>query len=243
MIQVKTFYAHNDLRNFSYLMLDDQSGDAWVIDPYEAGPLIDYIKKNSLVLKGILNTHQHFDHIRGNEALHTTFKAPITRLKGSEKLMIGGSPLLILDSPGHTMDHQVFVWQMTHQPWALFAGDTLFNAGVGNCKNGGNVESLYQTVEKLLQKLPEDTLLYPGHDYLIRNLEFALTLEKENKEIAHYLTRAQDEDPINRTLTTLAEEKLINPFMRLDSEELREMLDESDEMDLFKKIRSLRDKW
>lgn len=69
MIFVKTFYAQNDLRNFSYLIGDDQTGDCWIIDPYEARPMIDYIKKSSMNLNGILNTHQHFDHIRGNAEL------------------------------------------------------------------------------------------------------------------------------------------------------------------------------
>jgi hydroxyacylglutathione hydrolase len=181
MIQVKMFYAFNDLRNYSYLIHDDQTGDAWVIDPYEAQPIIDYIKKSHLVLKGILNTHQHFDHIRGNAPLLEAFTTVVQKLPSGGKISLSSKHALeTLDTPGHTMDHQVFIWQIENQPKALFSGDTLFNAGVGNCKNGGDVDMLFDTTQKLLQNLPPETLLYPGHDYVQRNLEFALSCDPDN---------------------------------------------------------------
>ncbi len=77
MIQVKIFYGKNDLRNFSYLVLDKKTGNSWVIDPYDEKPIVDYIKKESLTLAGILNTHQHWDHIRGNSALQSLFNCPV----------------------------------------------------------------------------------------------------------------------------------------------------------------------
>ena len=135
MVLVKSFYAHNSLRNFSYLVLDDKSGEAWVIDPFEANPLIDYIKKNGLVLRGILNTHQHWDHVQGNAELAKTFQAPVRHLRHSESVQLSESySLETMDTPGHTLDHQVFIWKEGATPRALFSGDTLFNSGVGNCK-------------------------------------------------------------------------------------------------------------
>lgn len=253
MIQVKSFFGFNDLRNYSYLILDTDSGESWVIDPYEAGPIIDYIKKNSLVLKGILNTHLHFDHIRGNEPLQKEFGSPITKLKSSETLNLGGSnQLKTLDAPGHTMDHQVFVWRKGEKSTALFAGDTLFNAGVGNCKNGGDVNELYQTVRMLFSSLPGETLLYPGHDYLERNLQFSKMVEPENQNVSELLRRVKDENIEDRKPFTLNEERLINPFIRLDSEEIRDNLkiqtnslvnEDGLKRELFKTIRGLRDKW
>lgn len=253
MVQVKKFYAFNDLRNYSYLILDDQSGDCWVIDPYEADPMIDYIKKESMNLRAILNTHQHFDHIRGNEPLSKEFGSPIRKLRASENLELGGEfALQTIDSPGHTMDHQVFVWKQKQKAVALFSGDTLFNAGVGNCRNGGNVESLYSTVEMLIKSLPAETLLYPGHDYLERNLLFAKTLEPENKIIDEQLKKARAEAPEARQELRLGEEMGYNPFFRLDSEELQKNLKgsgnsledaEINRRNLFKQIRKLRDQW
>lgn len=252
MIQVKTFYAHNDLRNFSYLIFDDQSSESWIIDPYEASGMINHIKKNHLQLRGIFNTHQHFDHIRGNSALVEAFAVKVWQLSCGETVQLSQShELETLDTPGHTPDHQVFFLTKNKKKEALFSGDTLFNAGVGNCKNGGDISDLYRTTMRL-RELEEDVTLYPGHDYLKRNLEFAQTLEPENQEIQACLKEASFEDAENRRPRSLGEELKVNPFFRLDSQEIRQILksntnslehEDSLERDLFTKIRSLRDKW
>jgi len=245
MILVKTFYAYNDLRNYSYLILDDKSGESWVIDPYEANPMIDYIKKNGLVLKGILNTHQHHDHIRGNAPLIEAFHAPVKKLMDAESIRLSDSySLESLDTPGHTMDHQVFIWKEKEKPLALFSGDTLFNSGVGNCRNGGDVNYLYKTTGELM-KLPASTLLYPGHDYRKRNLEFALSVEPENKIIKDKLAELSGHPTEDMAPVTLGEEKKVNPFLRLESDEIRQtvMKPDTNEKELFIQLRSLRDKW
>lgn len=253
MIQIKTFYAHNELRNFSYLIFDNASGKAWAIDPYDATPFIEYIKRNSLSLQGILNTHQHFDHIRGNAPLNKTFGSPIKKVINSEMILLDERhELEVLDTPGHTMDHQVFILKGQNSAPALFSGDTLFNAGVGNCGRGGDVNTLYETTRSLLQKLPDNTLLYPGHDYIQNNLSFAKTIEPENGEILNLLTQVKEQDVEDRRPVTLGVERKVNPFLRLDSAELRESfakdlntLEDKDnfERNLFRKIRSLRDNW
>ena len=84
-----------------------------------------------------------------------------------------------LDTPGHTMSH-VCLLSHTDQP-ALFCGDTLFNAGAGNCHNGGHPAELYKTFAEQLAKLPQSTLIYPGHDYIENNLRFTLDREPDNE--------------------------------------------------------------
>ncbi len=253
MIQVKTFYAHNELRNFSYAIYDDTTGDTWVIDPYEAQPVIDFIKQEGLYLKGILNTHQHFDHTRGNFPLQKIFSAPVKKLNNSDKIRLNEKhELETLDTPGHTFDHQAFIWKENGRPLAVFSGDALFNAGVGNCKNGGKVEILFETTQKLIHLLPEETVLYPGHDYVLRNLEFAKRCEPSNKDVESWLLRLDREVTEQGVFWSLKEEKKVNPFLRLDSQEIRQIVLDTphsiaDERQLderlFFKLRGLRDSW
>ena len=159
-----------------------------------------------------------------------TFNAPVKKLMSGETIELDEkSSLDVIDSPGHTMDHQVFIWRSAGTAPVLYSGDTLFNAGVGNCKGGGNVDDLYETVKSLTTSLPLDTILQPGHDYLKRNLEFVLNVDPENKRAQERLKMLQ-EDPLMRSPLTLAEEQELNPFLKADREQ-------------FIKLRSLRDKW
>src|SRR5262247_609524 len=100
---------------------------------------------------------------------------------------------------------------------ATFSGDTLFNAGAGNCHNGGHPQQLYETFSQQLTRLPETTRVYPGHDYLANNLRFTLDREPDNAQAANVLARYGAHDPANAHVTTLAEEKEINTFFRLRS--------------------------
>ena len=134
---------------------------------------------------------------------------------------------------------------------ALFSGDTLFNAGAGNCHNGGHPEELYETFSQQLDRLGEDTLLYPGHDYLINNLAFTLDREPDNSEALEMLEKYRDQDPDAALVTTLAQEREINTFFRLQSpsviarlaEEFPEIGDNPDPKAVFLKLRELRNAW
>jgi hydroxyacylglutathione hydrolase len=251
MIQVKIFYANNDLRNFSYLIIDKKTGHSWVIDPYDEKPIVDYIKKESLALTGILNTHQHWDHIRGNSGLQGLFNCPILTRKDNQIQLDNHQLIKFVDTPGHTSDHIAFYWQKGHDVLGLFSGDTLFNSGVGNCKGGGSVSALFETTNRL-KKLPDNVILYPGHDYVLKNLLFAKSCEPENKEIDEALKMVHDADTEQGLAWTLGQEKKVNPFFRLNSAEIQEkvldgelLLDSeaSIERDLFTKLRFLRDNW
>ncbi|UUZ74108.1 hypothetical protein LP415_11560 [Polaromonas sp. P1(28)-8] len=114
----------------------------------------------------------------------------------------------------------------TEQP-ALFSGDTLFNAGAGNVHNGGDVNALYATFAEQLARLPDNTLVYPGHDYIENNLKFTLAREPDNAAAKALLPSVTDHEPAKSAVTTLAQEKLINTFLRLNSPSLIAKLRES----------------
>lgn len=252
MVLIKAFYAYNSLRNFSYVISDVSTGNTWIVDPYESSVLVDYIKKNGFVLKGILNTHQHDDHIRGNDGLIDLFNAPVKAFSNYQSIDLGHQSFLeILDTPGHTLDHQVFVWKKDGLSHSLFSGDSLFNAGVGNCHGGGDVLKLYEST-CLLNKLADYTLLHPGHDYRKRNLEFAQSVEPENRWIIEKLKELKDFNSELLPPVTLGEEKLVNPFLRLGSQEIRQNVlvkkmglseQEVSDRELFIHLRKLRDQW
>jgi hydroxyacylglutathione hydrolase len=134
---------------------------------------------------------------------------------------------------------------------ALFCGDTLFNAGAGNCHGGGHPAELYHTFATQLAKLPDETLIYPGHDYIANNLEFTLDREPDNARAPELLGEVEDQDPNQALVSTLGLEKEINTFFRLHSpsviarlrEAFPDLPDEPDEKTVFLKLRELRNSW
>ena len=155
-----------------------------------------------------------------------------------------------MDTPGHTMSH-VCLLSKTDQP-ALFSGDTLFNAGAGNCHGGGHPEELYETFVKQLAELPDDTQIYPGHDYITNNLAFTLDREPDNAAAADLLADLEtSHDPGRAMVTTLAQEKDFNTFFRLTSasviqtlrESFSDLPDDPSPKEVFLKLRELRNSW
>ncbi len=154
-----------------------------------------------------------------------------------------------MDTPGHAMCH--ICLRSRSDMRALFCGDTLFNAGAGNCHNGGHPEELYATFVGQLAKLPEDTRIYPGHDYIENNLKFTLNREPDNAAAHALLAKVAGHDPATSVITTLAEEKRVNTFFRLTSPSVIARLrgsfpdlpEEPDAKTVFLKLRELRNKW
>jgi hydroxyacylglutathione hydrolase len=154
-----------------------------------------------------------------------------------------------MDTPGHTMCH-VCLRSHTDQP-ALFCGDTLFNAGAGNCHNGGHPAELYKTFDEQLAKLPQSTLIYPGHDYIENNLRFTLDREPDNKSAREMLDKLEGQDPNSAYVSTLEVEGKINTFFRLTSptviarlrESFPELPEKPDQRTVFLKLRELRNSW
>jgi hydroxyacylglutathione hydrolase len=261
---VKQIWTGNSYRNFNYLIACAETGEALAVDPLDHEKCVRAAKEAGWTITQILNTHEHRDHTGGNGAMvqktgakilaHANAKDKIADmargLSAGDVIKVGKTvELEALDTPGHTMSH-VCLLSHTDQP-ALFCGDTLFNAGAGNCHNGGHPSELYKTFADQLSKLPESTLIYPGHDYIENNLRFTLDREPDNRGAQAMLERLRGQDPSRAHVTTLAEEREINTFFRLSSpsviaklrEAFPDLPDNPDERTVFLKLRELRNKW
>jgi hydroxyacylglutathione hydrolase len=257
-------WSGNSLRNFFYLIADPDSGEAMAVDPLDWRLVLDVAKQHGWNITQILNTHEHSDHTGGNVGLKDATKAKVLAhegaaprigtgidrgLKKGDVIKVGRVELECLDTPGHTMTH-VCLLSHTDVP-ALFCGDTLFNAGAGNCFNGGNPEVLYDTFATQLARLPDNTRVYPGHEYLSRNLEFTLDREPTNQDATEFLTEAKKRAPAEAPVTSLGEEKRFNTFLRLQNptviarlrEKFPDLTERPDPKTVFVKLRELRNKW
>ena len=261
---VEQIWTGNAYRNFNYLVACGATGDALAIDPLDFRKCLDVAADRGWSITQVLNTHEHGDHTGGNKGVVAATRATVIahrdaggRIPGMDRGVGAGDIIRVgttvelecLDTPGHTMCH-ICLLSHTDQP-ALFSGDTLFNAGAGNCHNGGHPEELYATFTRQLERLGEDTLLYPGHDYLVNNLGFTLDREPDNVRAREMLEAYRDQDPDDALVTTLAQERDINTFFRLQSptviaklaEEFPEIGDNPDAKIVFLKLRELRNSW
>ena len=261
---VEQVWTGNAYRNFNYLIACPETGEALAIDPLDYQKCLHLAKAKGWDITQVLNTHEHGDHTGGNQAIIAATRAKLlahakasAKIPGIDRGLAAGDIVTIgktvelecLDTPGHTMSH-ICLLSHTDTP-ALFCGDTLFNAGAGNCHNGGHPQALYTTFAEHLSKLPDHTMVYPGHDYIANNLGFTLDREPNNQRAAELLTKIINQDPNTALVSTMGLEKEINPFFRLQSptvilglrESFPELPDEPDAMTVFLKLRELRNRW
>jgi hydroxyacylglutathione hydrolase len=261
---VEQIWTANSYRNFNYLIACPETGEAMAIDPLDHEKCLARAKGKGWTITQVLNTHEHGDHTGGNKHVvaatgakllaHANAKGKISGidvgLGAGDVVKIGKTvELESLDTPGHTMSH-VCLLSRTDQP-ALFCGDTLFNAGAGNCSGGGHPVELYSTFTGQLNKLPDETLIYPGHDYIANNLEFTLDREPDNARARSMLDDIKDQDLDQAFVTTLAMEKEINTFFRLHSASVIDRLRDAypdlsadpSAQEVFVKLRELRNSW
>ena len=242
-MQVIQIYMQNSLRNFNYIIYSEKSKEAIFIDPLNIDLTLPYATKLNLIPKYLVNTHYHHDHIKDNDKFLALNNTEEVLFKNGDKLeLANGDYIEALETPGHVHDHICFIVYSDYKAIGLISGDALFNAGVGNCKSGGNVNEHYDSTTFKLKILDENLLFYPSHDYLLTNLNFALTVEPNNIDVinlkAKRITQELDHEFIQTDLKT---EKKINPFLRLDSKELKQRFTGQSSKDIFISLRKLRD--
>ena len=261
---VRQIWTANAYRNFNYLIACGETGEALAVDPLDYEKCLKAAADEGWNVTQILNTHEHRDHTGGNEAMVRKTGAKVLahkkagdKIPGMARGLGAGDVVKVgrtvelesLDTPGHTMSH-VCLLSHTDQP-ALFCGDTLFNAGAGNCHNGGHPAELYKTFSEQLARLPSSTLIYPGHDYIENNLRFTLNREPDNKGAQEVLEKLDGQDPNQAYVSTLEVERQINTFFRLTSptviaklrEAFPDLPENPDQRTVFLKLRELRNKW
>lgn len=259
-MQVIATPLRNKYDHVSYVLACEETGEALALDPYDVDVTIEVAAEHNLSIKQILSTHEHWDHAGRNEQLRAATGAKVLACKWAagviehldgylvegDVVRVGLSGALeVIETPGHTMTHICLLSSDSEGPF-LLSGDTLFGAGVGNCNFGGHAPTLFRTVDKLRTRLTPDTRIFPGHDYLRRNLEFARTLEPENAAIHALHSAIESTDELR--FTRLSEELEINPFMRLDSAAIAESLATQElaplaAEEIFLEVRRLRDAW
>ena len=261
---VERIWTGNAYRNFNYLIACPETGEALAIDPLDHEKCLSTAKACGWQITQLLNTHEHQDHTGGNDAVIAATGAKLIahhnaagKISGVDRGVKAGDVIKVgrtvelecLDTPGHTMCH-ICLRSHTEQP-ALFSGDTLFNAGAGNTHNGGDTGALYATFAEQLSRLPDNTQVYPGHDYIENNLKFTLAREPDNAAARALLPQVVDHAPATSLVTTLKDEKQYNIFFRLTSASMIERLREDfpdlpenpDAKTVFTRLRELRNKW
>ena len=205
----------------NYIWLLHDGCDAVIVDPGDANAVIWRLKAEGLNLKAILVTHFHSDHQAGLPALLDAYPAPVfgpagesitgcTRpLSGGELIELLGKSCRVIAVPGHTLGHLAY-----YCGGALFTGDTLFTGGCGRLFEGTPAQMLDSLAK--LAALPDDTLVYCGHEYTEHNLRFSMAVEPGNEQTAQRSAEAAFMRLRGRPTvpSTLAQEKQTNPFMR-----------------------------
>ncbi len=242
--------------NYAYLVRDESTGTTAVIDPSEEDPVLAALAERDWQLDYILNTHHHWDHTGGNPALKKATACQIVgaqvdeaRIPGidiavaaDESFLLGDASAEILFIPGHTSGHIAFYFPESQ---AVFSGDTLFTLGCGRVFEG-TFEEMWASLDQLRQ-LPADTEVYCGHEYTLRNAEFALSVEPENQALQERYRAAQEQNRRGQPSVpaSLAAEKASNPFLRPESPEIRASLGLADasDVEVFTTLRQLKDRY
>jgi len=212
--------------NYAYLVTDDKTKHAVIIDPANPPEVLPALKKavdNGVIIKNIINTHHHGDHAGGNAELLKTYNVPIIGGRDCAKVnkvpahgetfQIGeGIKVKALHTPCHTQDSVCFLFEDGDEK-AVFTGDTLFIGGCGRFFEG-NAAEMDKALNQTLGSLPEQTKVYPGHEYTKGNVKFGVTVSQS--EPIKKLEAFAEANKQTQGKFTIGDEKLHNVFMRLD---------------------------
>jgi hydroxyacylglutathione hydrolase len=235
-----SFDRHRFARdNYLYLLADGE--DAALVDPADPEVALELARTRGVRPRWILHTHGHPDHSGGSARLRAELGAevighggdadrfaPDRDLAGLAELELGRLRIRVHPAPGHTPGSVLLEWE-----GKLLTGDTLFWGGCGNCRNGGDPKRLAETFRTVFPRLDPRLEVHPGHDYAEANLGFVVDREPGNLAALGRLAAVQGARSagVEPEASELAEEALVNPFLRTPDEAA------------FVRLRGLRDRW
>ncbi|KAK9841045.1 hypothetical protein WJX81_007434 [Elliptochloris bilobata] len=220
--------------NYAYLLVD-KHGSAAAVDPAEPQKVLDAARQEGLELSTVLTTHKHWDHAGGNEkmkqlcpgitvigGINDHVQGATREVRDGERLSLGDIAVTCIETPGHTNGHICFLCREEGSTAAVFTGDTLFVGGCGRIFSG-TPEQMYVSLNKKLATLPPETQAYCGHEYSVKNLEFAAYVDPDNPAVKEKLAwakaqRAQGKPTIP---SSIGAELATNPYLRCGEPALR----------------------
>ncbi|XP_027324777.1 hydroxyacylglutathione hydrolase, mitochondrial isoform X1 [Anas acuta] len=242
--------------NYMYLLIDEETKEAAIVDPVQPQKVLDAVKKHGVKLTTVLTTHHHWDHAGGNEKLvkmetglrvyggDSRVGALTQKVSHLTTLKVGSLNVKCLCTPCHTSGHICYYVTKPNssEPPAVFTGDTLFVAGCGKFFEG-TPEEMYRALIEILGSLDPETRVYCGHEYTINNLKFARHVEPNNASIQEKLAWAKAKyDSGEPTIpSTIAEEFTYNPFMRVREKTVQQHAGETDPIRTMGAIRKEKD--
>jgi len=241
--------------NYMYLITDEATKQAAIVDPVAPDTVLEAVQAEGVELTKILTTHHHWDHAGGNEELVKKSSKPLEvyggdkrigalthEVKDGDKFKIGEIDVECMFTPCHTTGHICYYLKDPKGKSAVFTGDTLFVAGCGRFFEG-TPEQMYTALVEKLANLPDNTLVFCGHEYTQQNLKFARHVEAENRYILKAIAEADQKRSkgLPTVPSTIGDEKRINPFMRVMMGTIQSHANCSDAIQTMKVIRKEKD--
>ena len=251
-LQIRQFACLSD--NYGYLIHDPSTGETATIDTPDAEVILAEAQTAGWTITQIWNTHHHFDHAGGNDAIIAATGAKVIGprydmaripsishpVTDGDTINLGAHTAEVWFTPGHTTGHIIFVFR---DETIAFVGDTLFALGCGRLFEG-TPDQMWHSLSRLAD-LPDETKIYCAHEYTQANAQFALTIDPDNRDLEAYAAHVDAERARGEATvpTTIGAEKAANPFLRAADPGLRAHLGmvEAKDVEVFAEIRRRKD--
>ncbi|MDJ0553294.1 MAG: hydroxyacylglutathione hydrolase [Microcoleaceae cyanobacterium MO_207.B10] len=246
--------------NYIFLLHDPGHNIAAVVDPAEPYPVLEKLESLKAKLVTIFNTHHHSDHVGGNQRLIQKFPQLTVyggvedrgRIPGQKVFLQEGDRVQFADRvgqvffvPGHTSGHIAYYFPpvSSGDTGELFCGDTLFAGGCGRLFEGTPAQ-MVDSLSKL-RNLPDNTRFWCAHEYTLKNLQFAMTVDEQNPELQKRFAEVKAARSRNEATvpSTIGVEKLTNPFMGWDRKSLQLVMKSQDPVQTFARLRGMKDRF